>query len=165
MAIFESIEYARVNTTIPPGTNYAWGARPRQGYFSYVQVANGNIGDEINLMRLDCQRTVVEMFRTWLAWSAWTAGATFSLGWRAYTDMDGAAVVASAAGLLSGVALDVAGAWSHGMLVVATPNDSLPVVNIKAFNNRTPVVIYATINATAPAAADTFEGSIGYVTP
>jgi hypothetical protein len=50
------------------------------------------------------------------------------------------------------------------MLIVATPDDSNPVVGRKVLNNRTPVTLYATIGTQAPGAADVLSGSFGVIT-
>ena len=164
MATFYSVEYGRAYESTPAGSNYAWGSALRTKDFTYVQAANGTAADTINLVKLPPYSTL-DMFRTWFEWSGWTSGATLSIGWRAYVDADGAAVALSAAGLLSAIAMTVDGAWVNGMLVVATPDDSLPVVGRKVFNNKTEVTIYATIGTQAPGAADIFNGSIGFKTP
>jgi len=156
MAETYSVDYTSQYITVPRGNVYDGGFRFR--YFGYTQAANGTAGDTILLVRLPPQ-SIVEMYRSWFAWAGWTSGATLSVGWKAYTDMDGVAQAASAAGLLSAVSLTADGAWSHGMLVIATPDDSNPVTAIKDFNNRDEVILFATIGAQAPGAADTLSGS------
>ena len=156
MAETNSVQFAAQYVTVPRGNIYMGGWRFQD--FDYVQAANGTAADTIRLVKLPPQ-SVLDMFRSWFEWSGWTSGATLSIGWAAYTTMEGAAVAASAAGLLSVVSLSVDGAWSHGMLVVATPDDSLPVVGRKDFNNRDEVTLYATIGTQAPGAADILNGS------
>lgn len=156
MAETNSTQYAAQYVTVPRGNIYKGGFRFID--FDYTQVANGTAADTILLVKLPPQ-SVLDMYRSWFQFSGWTSGATLSIGWQAYTDMDGAAVALSAAGLLSAVSLTADGAWSHGMLVVATPDDSNPVVGRKDFNNRTEVVLYATIGTQAPGAADILNGS------
>ena len=165
MAIFESLEYSRLASPARTPKNNAHGASPRNADFYYTQVALGTIGDTINLVRIDCPRMVVDMFKSWFLFTGWTATATLSIGWRAYTDVDGVPVAEDAAGLLSAVLLTADGAWSHGMLVVATPDDSLPVVGRKVFNNRGAVTLFATIGVAAPGAGDILNGSFCFKTP
>lgn len=162
MAETFSTEYTAQYITVPRGN--VSGVQFRFGSFSYTQAANGTAGDTILLIKLPPQ-SVVDMYRSWFAWAGWTSGATLSVGWKAYVDMDGAAQAASAAGLLSAVSLTADGAWSHGMLVVATPDDSNPVTAIKDFNNRDEVILFATIGTQAPGAADTLSGSLCYRHP
>jgi hypothetical protein len=104
------------------------------------------------------------MYHSYARWAGWTSGATFSLGWRAYKDEDRVTVAESAAGLLSAISMTNDGAWAHGMLVVATPDDSNPVVGKKFFNNSDPVAIFATIGTQAPGAGDTLEGMLAFYT-
>lgn len=156
MAETYSVEYTSSYITVPRGNIYM--GTPRYVNFSYTQAANGTAGDTILLAKLPPQ-SIVDMYRSWFAWAGWTSGATLSIGWRAYTDLDGAAQALSAAGLLNAVSLTADGAWSHGMLVIATPDDSNPVTAIKDFNNRDEVILYATIGTQAPGAADTLSGS------
>lgn len=164
MAETYSVQYARAYTASPPGNNYGYGARPRHFDFDYVQAATGTAADTILLVKLPPLATV-SMWNSWFEWSGWTSGATLSIGWQAYTDIDGVPVALSAAGLLSVVSMSVDGAWSHGMLVVATPDDSPPVVGRKVFNNRSAVTLYATIGTQAPGAADILNGSFCVKTP
>jgi hypothetical protein len=157
MAEFYTTEYAASFVTEPRGNNLGYHLLPL--LFNYTQVANGTAADTI-LLRKVPPHGVIDMYASWIAWSGWTSGATLSLGWQAYKDEDGATVAASAAGLLSVVSLTSDGAWSHGMLVVATPDDSIPVVGLKVFNNREPVTLFVTIGTQAPGAADTFQGML-----
>lgn len=164
MAETASVQYVRSFTASPPGNNYGYGARPRHFDFDYVQAANGTAADTILLCKLPPLATV-DMWRSWFEFSGFAGGATLSIGWQAYTDIDGVPVVLSATGLLSAVPIDADGGWSHGMLVVGTPNDSVPVVGRKVFNNRSAVTLFATINTTAPGAADILNGSFCVKTP
>jgi hypothetical protein len=163
MAETYSTQYANAFISSPRGNNYAYGRAQRPFDFDYVQVATGTAGDTILLAKLPPHSTV-DMYRSWFAWSGWTSGATLSIGWQAYTDEDGAVQALSAAGLLSAVSLTADGAWAHGMLVVATPDDSNPVVGRKVFNNRTAVTLYATVGSQAPGAADILNGSFAVQT-
>lgn len=160
MAETYSVEYTNQFITRPGNKNYAYGARPRKQKITYTQVLAGAANDTILLMKVPPQ-SAISMFDSWLRWSTFTSGATLSLGWQAYKDQDGATQALSATGLLSAVSLTVDGAWSHGMLVVATPDDSLPVpFDEKEFNNREMVTIYATIGSQAPGVGAKLSGRI-----
>lgn len=164
MAETYSTEWTASYITSPRGNNYQQGARKRGFRFNYTQVLAGAAADTILLMKLPPHSTI-SMYESWIRWASATATATLSLGWAAYTDEDGAAVALSAAGLLSSILLTADGAWSHGMLIVATPDDSIPVVPTKILNNRTPVTLYATIGVAAPGVGFTMEGRIAVYTP
>jgi hypothetical protein len=163
MAETYSVQYAAAFVSAPRGNNYAYGRAQRPFDFDYVQAATGTAGDTILLAKLPPKSTV-DMYRSWFAWSGWTSGATLSIGWQAYTDEDGMLQSASAAGLLSAVSMTADGAWAHAMLVIATPDDSIPVVGRKIFNNRTSVTLFATIGTQAPGAADILSGSFAVQT-
>lgn len=161
MAETYSVEYTNAYTAATPARNLYRGTGHAER-FTYVQAANGTAGDTILLVKLPPHSMLV-MWESWFQWSGWTSGATLSLGWQAYKDEDGATVSASAAGLLNAISLTADGGWSHGMLVVATPDDSVPVVGYKIFNNKTEVVLFATIGTQAPGAADILNGSFWIV--
>jgi hypothetical protein len=163
MAEFYSAQYTSSYISSPRGNVYAPKRPFNLGDFDYTQVATGTAGDTILLIKLP-QHSTVDMWRSWFEWSGWTSGATLSIGWQAYVDEDGVTQAASAAGLLSAVSLTADGGWSHGMLVVATPDDSKPVVGRKVFNNRADLTLFATIGAQAPGAADIFNGSFAVLT-
>lgn len=163
MAEFYSVQWTNAYISSPRGNNYADVRSQRPLDFDYVQAATGTAGDTILLRRLP-PHGLIDMWRSWFQFSGWTSGATLSIGWQAYTDEDGVLQPASAAGLLSAVSMTADGAWAHGMLVVATPDDSIPVVGRKVFNNRTSVVLFATIGSQAPGAADVLSGSFAIQT-
>lgn len=164
MAETYSTEYTvLLQTTVGAKTYGPW--QHMQSFpFTYTQVANGTAADTIILGVLP-PRSCLCMHLCYFEWAGWTSGATLSVGWKAYRDLDGAAVALSAAGLLSAVSMSVDGAWAGGMLVVATPDDSAPVVWKKEFSSSTEVVIYATIGTQAPGAADTLAGELVFRHP
>lgn len=161
MAETYSQEYFNNFIAAPRGNNYAYGRSPKNMPVHYVQLLAGAAGDTILLGKLP-PRSTLSMWQSLLRWTTFTSGATLSLGWQAYTDEDGVLQAASAAGLLNAVSLTVAGAWNGGMLVVATPDDSLPVVDEKIFNNRTEVTLFATIGAQAPGIGATLFGGLAF---
>lgn len=164
MAETYTTQYTNAFISSPRGNNYGFGARFRTLDFDLVVAANGTAADTIGLVKIPPKCTI-DMYRSWFYFSGWTSGATLSIGWEAYKDEDGATVNANATGLLNVVSMTADGAWSHGMLVVATPDDSNPVTPRKVFNNRGMVKIYATIGTQAPGAADVLQGSFGILTP
>lgn len=165
MAEFYGTEYTNRFITRPGAKNYAYGAHSRGDDLTYTWAVAGAAADILHWTKLPMQASL-HMFESYLRWETFTSGATLSLGWQAYTDMDGAVQAANAAGILNAVSLTVNGAWSHGMLVVATPDDSLPVIfGRKDFNNRTPVDIIITIGSQAPGVGAHLEGLLTYYMP
>jgi hypothetical protein len=164
MAETYSQEWTAKFISTPRGNIYAPGARPRGMPINYTQVLAGAANDTILLNQLPPHSTV-SMWESWVRWTGATATATLSLGWQAYRDEDGLVVAANPAGLLSGVLLTAAGGWNGGMLVVATPDDSLPVVDELVLNNRGPVTIVATIGVAAPGVGMTLKGRLHFYTP
>jgi len=157
MAETYSVEWTAGFISSPRGNFPGYHFDPK--YFTYVQAATGTAADTILLRQLP-PHCALDMYLSWFAFSGWTSGATLSIGWKAYKDEDGTTQAASAAGLLSAVVMTGGGAWVQGMLVVATPDDSIPVVGMKVFNNREPVTIFATIGTQAPAATNVLNGML-----
>lgn len=162
MAEFYSVEYQQMVRDVPPGRVYAPENKLQDYYFTYTQAANGTAEDTI-LLRVLPPMSAIDMFRTWFQFSGWTATATLDIGWQSYTAADGTAVAADDNGLLDACLLTADGAWVGGMKVIATPDDHLPVVGRKFFNNKTEVVIFATIGVVAPGAADILNGSLAVI--
>src|SRR5262245_36155665 len=160
MAETMSVEMAAI-LSAPRGNIYAYGRAPKILQVHYTQVLAGAANDTILLGRLP-PRSTWSPWKTTFRWTGFTSGATLSVGWQAYRDEDGVLQAASAAGLLSAILLTAAGSWNGGMLIVATPDDSLPVVDEKVFNNRAEVQLYATIGAQAPGAGAVLYGEIGF---
>jgi hypothetical protein len=164
MAETYSQEWTASFISVPRGNTYAYGARPRSIPINYTQVLAGAANDTILLGQLPPHSTI-SMWESWLRWTGATATATLSLGYQSYRDEDGLVVAASPAGLLSAILLTAPGGWSHGMLVVATPDDSIPVVDDLVLNNRGPVTIFATIGVAAPGIGMTLKGRLHFYTP
>lgn len=162
MAEFYSAEYTIYHGTPIGGKVFGGFIGKRCQKFTYTQVATGTAADTILLITLP-PKSILLMSDTRITFAGWTSGATLSLGWKAYTDVDGATVALSAAGLLSVVSMTTDATWLNGTLVMGTSDDSVPVVWEKDFNNASEVVIYATIGTQAPGAADTLEGRFWYV--
>lgn len=130
--------------------------------FTYTQAANGSINDTIILAKLP-PRSILLMHLSRITWAGWTATATIDLGWKTYKDLNGVAVADDPNGLLSAVVLTSASTWFGGMVVLATLDNSEPVVWRKDFSNSEEVLIYATIGVAAPGAADTLEGELVFI--
>lgn len=158
MAEFYSVEYTK---QIQAGTIgdkiYTYGHGLYLYPFTYTQVANGAIADTIVLARLG-PKSKIDMQFSRFVFAGWTAGATLSVGWKAYKDLDGVTQALNATGLLSAISMTTDGAWKGGILIAAVSN---PVVWYKDFNNASEVVIFATIGTQAPGAADTLSGVLG----
>ena len=130
--------------------------------FTYTQAANGSIADTIVLAKLP-PRSILLMHLCRFTWAGWTATATLDVGWKAYKAIDGTTTAASAGGLLTGVVLTSASTWNGGVLILATMDNSEPVVWRKDFSNSEEVLIYATIGVAAPGAGDTLEGELVFI--
>lgn len=165
MAETVSLEYAQAyNNPLPP-RNYAYGAAGRIIPFNCPAAPLvGAAADTILLCKLPAQATLY-MIQSYVEWSVFTATATLDIGWRAYTDVNGTPVAASAGGLLTALLLTTASIWSQGMLLTATPDDFKPVVSRKVFNNRDEVTIFATIGVAAPGVGSLLSGAFVVVTP
>lgn len=164
MAETYSAQWTNAFVSSPRGNNYGFGSRKRGFFFTYTQVLAGAANDTILLVKVP-PHSQINMLESWFAFDTFTATATLSVGWAAYKDEDGATVSASAAGLLSAILLTNNGSWTHGMLSVATPDDSNPVVPYKICNNREPVTIYATIGVAAPGVGANLSGCLAVYTP
>lgn len=162
MAETMSVQVAAGFSGGPRGNFQAVKATPY--YVNWLGAATGTAGDTIWIRQLP-PGSGIDLFSSWFQWSGFTSGATLSLGWKAYKDMDGVVQAASPAGLLSAISLTAAGAWSGGMLVIATPDDSLPAfaAGLKLFNNREPVDLIVTIGAQAPKLNDVLNGRLEVV--
>jgi len=164
MAETYSTQWSNAYITRPSGHNYAYGARGRVLPFDYTQVLVGTIADTILLGKLPPQSTLL-MLESAFWFTTFTATATIDIGWAAYTDVDGVAVVADPDGLIDGVLLTTASTWAGGMLLLSTPDDSAPITNRKVFNNRDEITIFATILIAAPGVGATLNGYFNYITP
>lgn len=163
MANLFSTEWTASYIASPPGNVYGYKSRLRLMEFTFpAATAAGTAGDIWFLGKIPPKATVT-MFRTAFGWTGFTTGATLSIGWEAYRDEDGLQVAANAAGLLSAMSLTVAGLWNGGALLVPTPDDFLPVVTRRAFNNKGEVALFATIGAQAPGIGATMNGEVGFV--
>lgn len=164
MAETYSSEYTASYITSPPGNTYGYGGRPRRFLFNYTQVLAGAANDTILLARVPPYSTI-DMVATWIFHSTFTSGAQLDLGWAAYIDGDGVAVVADPNGLMDSLVLTSNGYYAGGMHAIATPDDFFPIAPVKVLNNRNPVNIYATITDQAPGVGAILIGALAVMTP
>src|SRR5919109_4379290 len=98
MAETYTTEYTNAFISSPRGNNQGYQLLPL--FFNYTHAANGTAGDTILIRKLP-PHALLDMYGSWISFSGWTSGATFSLGWQAYKDEDGTTQSASATGLLN----------------------------------------------------------------
>jgi hypothetical protein len=160
MAETYSTEYTVLLQSTPGAKTFAYGSGLYIHPFSYTQAANGSAGDTVILARL-APKATVHMHFCQFRFAGFAASTVLAIGWKAYRDVNGVTVAADDDGLINDISIASDGSWTGGMLIVATPDDSAPIVWVKDFNNMDPVLIFATIGTTAPGAADTLDGHIG----
>ena len=110
----------------------------------------GTIGDTILLEKLPAPSVRILPAKWIIEVNGWTAATTLSIGWKAYRDRKGAAVAASANGIVNALAISTDGR------VHLAANAALQVMD-KQFASREGVDIVATINGAAPAANATLK--------
>lgn len=164
MAETYSTQFTNAYRSVPTGRNYADESSLKRKKFDYTQVLAGAANDTILLCKMPPLAEVI-MIASAFWWTTFTATATIDIGWQAYKDANGVTQAASAGGLISGVVLTTASTWAHGMLLTATPDDSNPVVQVKMFNNREEVTLFATIKVAAPGVGATLSGFFAMLTP
>lgn len=133
--------------------------------FTYTQVLGGAAADTVLLAKLPA-KSMLLLPSCVFYFAGFTAGMTLSVGWAAYTDVDGAAVAANATGLFSAADISNGTGMLHGgMQTVATPDDENPVAAaiMRDFNNRDEVTIFGTFNTQAPGANAVLNGYLVYV--
>lgn len=165
MAETYSTEYASLFNSAPAVKTMYTRHNPRTEPFTYTQVLAGTAADTCLLAKLPPKSMLLLPSSTFY-FAGFTSGMTLSIGWQAYTDVNGATVAASATGLFN--AADVSngvGMLHGGMQTAATPDDENPVVGaiMKDFNNRSSVVIFATFGAQVPGANAVLNGYLMYV--
>lgn len=157
----KSTEYTNVTATPPTNlqTTEAHG-RVRIQYFVHAQSGAGDAGSSVALCKLPAGRVrlLLPMSSIYVNWT--TASATMDLGWDAYTDAEGDAVVADADGLVDGVSVESAGYFTGtGLTAVAA---LAATGGTKLFESNSGVVIRAT-SPGAIADGDDIAGYIAYV--
>lgn len=153
MAETFGLEYTALYVTKPVAKTQRQHVFPRELPATYTQVLAGAAADTVVMQQLP-PYSMLDMVMTWVYGTGFTSGMTLSLGWKAYTDMDGAVQAASATGLYNAVAVsNTTFVLNGGMFAQTTPAVAIPVVRLKDFRNVTPVDLFATFNTQAPGAA------------
>ena len=159
MAVTQEQSTQVANTAATPPTRnptHDWRGRLRIARFAFTQsAAVGDAGSLAELVKLPAGKVRVILPLSRIAFSAMGAARTMDIGWLAYTDDDGVAVVADPNGLDDGV--DVATANS------VVPDGTVGGDETKLFESQGGVTVTAQINdGTIPAAA-TLKGYVVYV--
>jgi hypothetical protein len=166
---YYSTEYTLNYRTVPPdvAVHRNKQSNVRGKIFSYTQAATGTDGDLVYLCRLPAGSRIL-LPLSYIYVSAWSASTVLDVGWAAYVDPTGAAVVADPDGLIDG--LDISNAavmlYFGQVTTVGTTNTliQIPAALIhREFNSRSDVEITATIAGAAPLAAATIDGFIAYM--
>ena len=116
----------------------------------------GEAADIIQIAKLPAGRVRFLGLLSYRYHNMTTGSNTVDIGWAAYTDLDGAAVVANPDGLDDGVSVETAGLIRMGTVLVALGNEKL-------FESQSGVIITVT-SVGIIAALDSIYGSIFYVT-
>lgn len=140
----ESAQYAQIFTTKPASLvdTSTWHGRVRGAYFSHTQVGAGDAGSSVALVKLPpgSVRLLLPLSHIYVNWT--TASATLDLGWDAYTDLNGAAVVADPDGLIDG--FDVESADVVGFEELTALAGLAATGYTKLFQSKDGVVVRAT---------------------
>lgn len=129
-------------------------------YFVHDQSGAGEAGSSVALVRLPPGRVRLILPLSYLYVNWTTASATLDLGWDAYTDIDGSAVVADPDGLIDG--LDVESADVFGAEELTTLAGLAASGWTKLFESKSGVVIRAT-SPGAIASGDDISGVLTYL--
>jgi hypothetical protein len=158
----KSTEYT--NATAVPQTTLAttdMHGRVRVAYFTHAQSGAGDATSSVALCKLPAGRVRL-LLGSSFAYVNWTtASATLDLGWDAYTDLEGDAVVADPNGLADGIDVDTVGLRSGEDLVTLAAIQATG--GTKLFESNSGVVIRATSQDTAIADGDDLVGYFLYV--
>lgn len=131
--------------------------RVRFAKVTHTQDGAGDATSTVDLIKLPAGRVRLLGPLCQLRFSAFGAARTLDVGWTAYTDIDGAAVVADADGLDDGIDVSSAGTMPLGTNTAVTDGDTYE------FESDDGVVLQATVlGGTIPDAA-TIKGFIAYV--
>lgn len=129
----------------------------RAAHFSWAKSAvAGEAGDVIEIVKLPAGRVRLLGLLSTIMQNFTTASNTIDIGWKAYTDLDGVAVVADPNGLDNGINVEATGNIHIGTVLVATNNEKL-------FESQSGVIITVT-SVGIIAALDSMYGTIVYVT-
>lgn len=156
-----STQYTQLFVTVPatPLSSTDMHGVVRIAFFQTTQSGAGSAPSSMALVKLPPGRVrlLLGISRAWVDWT--TASATLDLGWDAYTNLDGTAVVADPDGLVDGLNVDTAGYFNF--------EGALTAVKAKGgtwdFESKTGVVIRATSQDVALANNDVAHGYLCYV--
>lgn len=150
------VEFTAALVTQPPTLLDAnvWGGRLRMLEFTHAQDGAGDATSSVKIARLPAGQVTLlgNLCRCTHNWS--TASAFMDVGWDAYTNVDGTAVVADSDGIDDNIDVDTAGSTAFGTAVTA---------GYKVFDSKEGVDIRLTSKPTAIADGDTVQGYLIYV--
>ena len=157
----ESVQYENVFTDAPVNMNpvSTWGATLQVMFFSHTQSGAGDATSTVNIVKLPAGRVrlITGLCRAYVNWT--TASATLDWGWRAYTDLAGAAVAEDLAGILSALDVDAVGYRSLESDVTAL---LASLGGTKEFLSKSGVVLCLHTPTAAIGANDTIAGYVVY---
>lgn len=132
------------------------GGTVKMAFFTHNQSGAGDATSSVALCKLPAGRVrlLASQSKAYVNWT--TASATIDLGWDAYTDFAGDAVVADANGIEDGLSVETAGYQTFGGALTATGGTKL-------FESQSGVVIRATSQDTAIVDDDDLVGFLLYV--
>ena len=130
--------------------------RVRCAYFTHDQSGAGDATSSVALVKLPAGkvRLLASQSKAYVNWTTGTA--KLDLGWDAYVDIVGTAVVADSDGIDNGIDVNTAGFQTFGSVLTATGGT-------KVFESKEGVVIRATSQDTAIASGDDLVGFLLYV--
>ena len=164
MANIYSTEYQAVAIDLPRGTvnGNLWDAKKRFQTFS-LTVPAAPVAADIYHIALLPPKAYVLMPEFFVQWPASSNNPTMDVGWLAYTDTSGAAVVADQNGLDAAIAMGtVVGEKFGGMLILAASViREAPAVFTRDFDNREEVTL-TLVFSQALDAAETLSGYVTY---
>ncbi len=157
LAITESTQYAKLiavpSVRLDPLESHG---RIRTLNFDWANgLVAGDAGGVISICKLPAGRVAMLGLLSTLYHNMTTGSNTILIGWAAYTDLDGDAVVADPNGLDNAISVETAGNVFMGTVLVANNNR-------KIFESQAGVVLTVT-SVGVIAASDVLEGSIAYV--
>lgn len=137
-------------------------------YCTHTFSATADVTSSVALFKLPPGRVRLILPLSW-AYVNWTTGsATMDLGWDAYTDMDGATVIADPDGLIDGLDVDAVGFRNFVTSAVNATSSNFTTTGVEAqggtllFQSKSGVVIRATSQDVAEVSGDTFAGFFVY---
>ena len=158
MATTYSDEITNINATPPVALSpIDHHGKLRVAQVTYEQVANGDAGDLVHLARLPAGRVTLLGPLCNLYINATTASMKIDIGWAAYTNLDGTAVVADIDGLDDNLDAEAAGAFPVG-----TVSAVAVLGGRKTFESESGVIITLTM-VTDVVAGDDVNGYLVYV--